>query len=77
MAEGDTFHEFNENGREAILPLTPFWKKMDEIIDAVGTGSGPVTINVYAAPGQNVKEIAQEVKKAIITETNRGRLAWQ
>ena len=77
MAEGDTFHEFNENGREAILPLDPFWAKMDKIVDAVQNRSGPVTINVYAAPGQNVKEIAQEVKKAIITETNRGRLAWQ
>ena len=77
MAEGNTFHEFNENGREAILPLDPFWAKMDKIVDAVQNGSGGITFNVYAAPGQSAKEVAQEVKKIIITETNRGRLAWQ
>lgn len=77
MAEGNTFHEFNENGREAILPLDPFWAKMDKIVDAVQNGSGGMTFNVYAAPGQSAKEVAQEVKKIIITETNRGRLAWQ
>ena len=66
-----------EAGPEAILPLTPFWKKMDEIIDAVGGGNGAPVINIYGAPGQDVKEIAQEVKRVLITETNRGRLAWQ
>lgn len=77
MAEGNTIHEFNESGREAILPLTPFWDKMDQIVDTVRAHSNGVTVNVYAAQGQDVREIAQEVKKVIITETNRGRLAWQ
>ena len=77
MTEGNTVHEFNESGREAILPLTPFWKKMDEIRDAMRAGSGPVNINIYGAPGQDERALAQEVKKIIISDTNRGRLVWQ
>ena len=76
MAEGNTVHEFNERGREAILPLTPFWNKMDRIVDAFKNGSGGMTFNIYAAPGQDPREIAEEVKKIFITDVNRERLAW-
>lgn len=66
-----------EAGPEAILPLTPFWKKMDEIKDALSSGSSPVTVNVYAAPGQDPEEIADIAVQKIITVQNRRRLAWQ
>lgn len=66
-----------EAGPEAIMPLDPFWDRMDKMMDAVHKSTGDVTINVYAAPGQNVREVAQEVKRVLITEVNRGRLAWQ
>ena len=64
-----------EKGPEALLPLDPFWKKLDAMTETAKTP--PMVFNVYAAPGQDSKEIAQEVKKIIITEVNRGRLAWQ
>lgn len=62
-------------GGEAALPLAPFWAKMDEIIDAVGT-TREVVINVYAPEGASVREIAKEVKREFINEESRRRLAW-
>ena len=69
--------DVGEAGPEAIMPLTPFWKKMDDITDAVQRGSGNITINVYAAPGQDVREIARAVRAELIATENRRRLAWQ
>lgn len=77
MTEGNVVHEFNESGPEAILPLTPFWKKMDEIKDALAAGASPVNVNVYAAPGQDPEQIADIAVQKIITVQNRRRLAWQ
>lgn len=62
-----------EAGPEAIVPLTPFWKKLEQ---ATAT-PGNITINVYASDKQNVKEIANEVKNVLIKEVNGRRLAWQ
>jgi len=75
MASGNTIHEFGEAGSEAILPLDPFWKKMDEIAAAT-TGSTNIVININGA-NKNPQEIAEEVKRVLIRETNQRRLAWQ
>lgn len=64
-----------EAGPEAILPLTPFWDRMDKIADSVQNGAGN-TFNFYIS-GDDPKTIAQEVKKIIITEVNQRRLAWR
>ena len=61
-----------EKGDEAILPLDPFWKKLDKI----ASSSGDITINVYGAEAQSPKEIASEVKRMLIRETKQRRLAW-
>lgn len=64
-----------EAGPEAILPLNPFWKKLDEI--ALNSNQG-TTINININGGQNdPKQIADEVKRVLIRETNQRRLAWQ
>ena len=76
LVDGATLVGAGEAGAEAIVPLDPFWRKMDQLVDTVNN-PGNVTINVYASPTQSVQSIAQEVKRIIITETNRGRLAWQ
>ena len=68
MAGGDA-------GPEAILPLNPFWDKLDKVLNQ--RNESPIVINVYGAEGQSVKEIAQEVKRTLINEENRRRLAWQ
>lgn len=65
-----------EAGAEAVVPLDPFWKKMDEMIDATkGTANG-IVININGA-NKDPKEIAEEVKRVLIQETNRRRMAWQ
>ena len=63
-----------EAGPEAILPLDPFWKRMD---DMAASMNGDVTINVYATPGIDVKALAKEVRNELINVENRRRLAWQ
>lgn len=75
MTEGSTVHEFGEAGSEAILPLNPFWKKMDEIANNVQGGN---TINIYVnGSDKDPRQIAEEVKRVLIKETNNRRLAWQ
>lgn len=64
-----------EAGHEAILPLDPFWDRMDRIAESMQ--GGDITINVYAAPGMDVKALAKEVKNELISTENRRRLAWQ
>lgn len=64
-----------EAGPEAILPLNPFWKKMDEIASNI---QGSTTLNFYiTGSNKDPKEIAEEVKRVLIRETNQRRLAWQ
>lgn len=75
MTEGSTVHEFGEAGSEAILPLNPFWRKMDEIANNVQGGN---TINIYVnGSDKDPRAIAEEVKRVLIRETNNRRLAWQ
>lgn len=72
MKNGPTLFGGGENGDEAIVPLDPFWKKLDKIAST----SGDITINVYGAEGQSPKAVAEEVKRMLIRETNQRRLAW-
>lgn len=64
-----------EAGSEAIVPLDPFWRKMDQIADSMH--SGDVTINVYASEGMDVNAVARAVKNELIQSESRRRLAWQ
>lgn len=60
-----------EAGPEAVVPLDKFWKKLDEM--AAGQN---IVININGA-NADPREIAEEVKRVLITETNQRRLAWQ
>ena len=60
-----------EAGSEAVVPLDKFWKKLDAM-----QGGQNITININGA-NADPKEIAEEVKRTLIRETNRQRLAWQ
>lgn len=63
-----------EAGPEAIVPLTPFWKKIDEI--KAGAGTTNIVININGA-NKDSKEIAEEVERRIISRVNNRRLAWR
>lgn len=64
-----------EKGAEAIIPLDKFWNKLDKIAE---TDRRPIQVNnyIYASPGMDVKQLANEVEKRMISKVNRERLAW-
>lgn len=67
-----------EAGPEAIVPLDPFWQKMDKIAESIERNSsgGEVTINVYATPGMDVNAVAEAVERKMIASQNMRRTAW-
>lgn len=73
IVDSTTLIGAGEAGKEAIVPLDPFWKKLEQM----NNQSNEVTINVYASEGMSVTEIASEVERRLISATNRRRLAWQ
>lgn len=60
-----------EAGAEAVVPLDKLWDKLDNL-----HGETNIVINVNGA-NKNPTEIAEEVKRLLIKETNQRRLAWQ
>ena len=60
-----------EAGPEAVVPLDKLWNKLD----SMNTGETNIVINVNGAG--DPKAVADEVKRILIQETNRRRLAWQ
>lgn len=68
-----------EAGPEAVVPLDVLWDKMDRIADAAG-GSVPlggVTINVYAQPGMNIQQLAEEIERRLVRSQKQRAAAWQ
>ena len=62
-----------ESGPEAVVPLDKLWDKLDNIANA---SQGGIVININGA-NKDPREIAEEVKRVLIRETNQRRLAWQ
>lgn len=60
-----------EAGAEAVVPLDKFWDKLDNL-----QGETNIVININGS-NKDPREIAEEVKRALIRETNQRRLAWQ
>lgn len=58
-------------GGEAVVPLNKFWDKLDRL-----QGETNIVININGA-NADPREIADEVKRALIQEVNGRRLAWQ
>lgn len=79
MSQGNTVHEFSEKGQEAIVPLDPFWKRLDEMADKPSTAPVVnVTINGADKNAREIaQEVAQEVSNILIRDTKQRRLAWQ
>ena len=61
-----------EAGSEAVVPLDKFWDKLDKMQG----GETNIVININGANKDPI-EIAEEVKRILIRETNNRRLAWQ
>ena len=59
-------------GGEAVVPLDKFWDKLDKMQG----GETNIVININGS-NKDPREIAEEVKRVLIRETNQRRLAWQ
>lgn len=62
---------------EAVIPLDELWRRLDKMTDGLANQGGGLTINVYGAEGQSVRSLAEEVRRILIEEEKRRRLAWQ
>ena len=69
-----TIAGIGEAGPEAVVPLDTLWKKLDNIADA--SSGENVTINVYASPGMDVKELAAAVEQRLVARQKQRRAAW-
>ena len=70
--DSPTIAGIGEAGPEAVVPLDKFWDKLDKIQG----GETNIVININGA-NRDPREIAEEVKRVLIKETNNRRLAWQ
>ena len=60
-----------EAGPEAVLPLAKLWEEMDKRFNAQG-----IIINVNAAPGMDINELAKVIENRLINQIKRQRNAW-
>ena len=68
--DSPTLAGIGEAGPEAVVPLDKLWNKLDQL------NGMNVVININGA-NASPKEIAEEVKRSLINEVKRNRLAWQ
>lgn len=61
-----------EAGPEAVVPLNKLWDKLDKMGE---TGGQNVVININGY-NKDPRELAMEIKRELIKDTNRQRLAW-
>ena len=61
-----------EAGPEAVVPLNKLWDKLDKMGETSGQN---VVININGY-NKDPRELAQEIKRELIKDTNRQRLAW-
>lgn len=69
--DSPTIAGIGEAGPEAVVPLDKFWDKLDHL-----SGETNIVININGA-NKDPQQIALEVKRMLIKETNQRRLAWQ
>ena len=70
--DSPTIAGIGEAGPEAVVPLDKFWEKLDNL----SGGETNIVININGAT-KDPREIAEEVRRVLIRETNQRRLAWQ
>ena len=66
IVDGATLIGAGEAGTEAIVPLDPFWRKMERIAEAAEANQGAITINVYGTQGMDVNQLAAKVEQRLV-----------
>lgn len=72
--DSPTIAGIGEAGPEAVVPLDTLWNKLDNIAEA--SSGENITINVYASPGMDVKELAAAVEQRLVALQKQRRAAW-
>lgn len=62
-----------EAGPEAVVPLDPFWQKLENL---VGEGGPNIVINVYQQPGENGEELAKKIERRLTNAVLRKEAAF-
>lgn len=67
-----------EAGPEAIIPLDKLFAQMDRMAETIKgpAGGDNVTINVYASPGMNIRELAAEIEARLVRQQKQREKAW-
>lgn len=67
-----------EAGPEAIIPLDRLFAQMDRMAETIKgpAGGDNVTINVYASPGMNIRELAAEIEARLVRQQKQREKAW-
>lgn len=73
IVDGATLVGAGEKGPEAIVPLDPFWRRLDKMAEGMNS---PVVINVYASEGMDVNTLAAAVEQRLIEMQKRRTMAW-
>ena len=79
MTKPMVFAGGGEAGPEGIIPLNPFWEKMDRMIETIENGadqSGDVIMNVYGTPGMDVNQLALKVEQRLVSLQKQRNSVW-
>lgn len=78
MFSSPTFFGAGEAGDEILYGRNSLMRDISSAVTSANAGGGDdITINVYASPGMDVKELAAEVERRLIESQKRRKLAWQ
>ena len=79
MTKPMVFAGGGDAGPEGIIPLNPFWEKMDRMIETIENGadqSGDVIMNVYGTPGMDVNQLALKVEQRLVSLQKQRNAGW-
>ena len=76
LFSGATLFGAGEAGDEVLYGRTALMRDIKKAVGESTTNNNNITFNIYSQPNQSPREIAESVRKIIIQEENRKRLAW-
>lgn len=65
LVDGATLIGAGEAGTEAIVPLDPFWKRMDTIEERMASNSGSITINLNYNAGDDANKMLRDLARGV------------
>jgi len=77
LGNGSNMSGVGEAGAEAVVPLDVLWSNMENMARTIADSQGDlITINVYAAPGMDINELAAAVERRLAIVQKQRNMAW-